>query len=429
MSFRLKLFGAIAIAVLVTALVEGALDQAYDLWHERIETRTRADLQAFAATAARALELEGGSADLDTTELEAMPRLSGERLRLVRDGATMLTFGGVFPETSGSWALSERYLRDGYRLDVALRLDPLERVLGSDLLLDLLDLPLLFALAIGVAWSFTRIVMRPVRELTRGLRQVSEQEFPEPVPVPEGEDELSELGRSFNTMSASMQGLIERERAFTRYASHELRTPLSALKVHTEALELGLATAEATVPVLERNIERMEDVLVALLALTRPDDVASAPATLEQVMQEVVSAVPPPARPRLTYVSRATEPLHVANAHLVRQVVGNLVENALKYSDGRITLIVESASRSARVRVCDQGPGIPADHLERLRKPFSRGEHPTPGLGLGLALAENAVESLRGRIDYLHRDDGFEVVITLPTLPSRRPTLTDAATG
>jgi len=426
-SFRLKLFAAIAVAVLITAVLEGGLDRAYDHWHDRLEARTLVDLQLFTDTAVAALDLDGGVVGLDATELEALPRLRGERLRIVRDGATVLTFGGLFPSSSEGWALTARYLRDGYRLDVALPLSLLERVLGNDLLLDLLDLPLLFALAFGVAWAFTRIVMRPIRELTQALRQVSEQEFPKPVPVPEGEDELSELARSFNTMSASMQGLIERERAFTRYASHELRTPLSALKVHTEALELGLATTEATVPVLERNVQRMEGVLVALLALTRPADVDSVPATLDQVVQEIVSAVPLPGRERLTYVHRASVPLHVANAHLVRQAVANLVENALKYSDGRVTLIVEPASRTALVRVCDQGGGIPTDRLERMRKPFTRGDHPTPGLGLGLALAENAVESLGGRIDYLHRDDGFEVAVTLPTAGNHQPTLNDAS--
>jgi signal transduction histidine kinase len=428
-SFRLKLFVAIAVAVMLTALVEGTLDYGYDVWHDHLATRTRSDLRVFADAAMAALDLNGAVVGLDSAALERLPRLRGERLRIVHDGTTVLTFGGLFPSSPEGWATTQRFLVPGFVLDVALPLGLAERVLGSDLLLDLLDLPLLFALAFGVAWALTRIVMRPVGELTRALKQVSEQRFPAPVPVPDGDDELSELARSFNAMSASLQGLIERERAFTRYASHELRTPLSALKVHTEALELGLATAEATVPVLERNVQRMEGVLVALLALTRPADVDAVPATLEEVVQEVVSALPAAERERLTYVNRTQAPSRVANALLVRQATANLVENALNYSAGRVTVIVEATSREALLRVCDEGPGIPPDRLDEVRKPFVRGDHPTSGLGLGLALAENAVDSLRGRIDYVQHDDGFEVTVTLPLLGSQHHTVSDASAG
>ena len=427
MSFRHKLFVAIAVAVMVTAVVEGTLDYVYDTWHQRLETRTRNDLRVFADAAVAALDVNSAVIGLDAATLEQLPRLRGERLQVVRDGTTVLTFGGLFPSSTEGWATTQRFLGAGYVLDVALPLRVAERALGSNLLLDVLDLPLLFALAFGVAWVLTKIVMRPVGELTRALKQVSDQRFPAPVPVPDGGDELSELARSFNAMSASLQGLIERERAFTRYASHELRTPLSALKVHTEALELGLATAEATVPVLERNVQRMEGVLVALLALTRPADVDAVPATLDEVVHEVVAALPASARERLTYVNRTPAPSQVANAHLVRQAVANLVENALKYSDGRVTVVAEVTSRASILRVNDEGPGIPPDRLDEVRKPFVRGDHPTPGLGLGLALAENAIESLRGRIDYVHHDDGFEVSITLPPHGSRHLTLSDAS--
>jgi signal transduction histidine kinase len=173
----------------------------------------------------------------------------------------------------------------------------------------------------------------------------------------------------------------------------------------------------------------MEGVLVALLALTRPADVDPAPATVEEVVHEVVAALPAAGRERLTYVNRTQAPLRVANAHLVRQAVGNLVENALKYSDGRVTVIVEAASGEACLRICDQGNGIPAERLESMRRPFVRGDHPTPGLGLGLAIAENAIESLRGRTAYARHDEGFEVVVALPTLGDGHARVGDASTA
>lgn len=418
MSFRRKLFLSIVVAVMLTATIEAGLDYLYDAWYERLATRTQADLAVFAASAIAAVDLEGTPLRLDDRALELLPRLRGERMRIVYGDEVALTYGGLYPDDVTGWATYERFLGFGYRLEAALPLGVVERVLGSNLLLDLLDLPLFFALAFGVALMLTRHVMRPVGELTTALQQISRQQFPEPVSVPDGNDELSDMARSFNAMSASIESLIERERSFTRYASHELRTPLSALKVHTEALELGLSTPEDTVPVLRRNVERMEAVLTALLALARSADHDPAPVGLRALVRETVDGVGGAARHRVRLIDRAGDAPRVTDGSLVRHAIGNLIENALKYSQGPVTVLVDAADGTATVRVCDEGPGIAPADLDTVRRPFVRGASDGPGLGLGLALTDNVARSIRGRLELVNTDDGLEAAFTVPLAPA-----------
>lgn len=414
MSFRLKLFASIAIAVMLTATIEAGLDYVYDSWHQRLDARTSADLTVFAEAAIGAVDVGTDPLRFDDRALEALPRLRGERLRVTAGDQVVLTYGGLYPDDVTGWATLERFLGSGYRLEAALPLGLVERVLGSNLVLDLLDLPLFFALAFGVAFVLTRLVMRPVGELTTALDQISRQQFPEPVTVPAGGDELSDMARSFNVMSASIQGLIERERTFTRYASHELRTPLSALKMHAEALELGLESPDEALPVLQRNVERMEAVLTALLALARSAEHDPARVSLHPLVVETLDALEPSERQRVRVIDRLLGPATVSDAALVRQAVTNLVDNALKYSRGAVTVLLDDADGKGVVRVCDEGPGIAEHDIERVRRPFTRGADQGDGLGLGLALTDNIARSIRGGLEFLNTPAGLEVSLTVP---------------
>lgn len=305
----------------------------------------------------------------------------------------------------------------------------LERVLGNSLMLGLIELPLFLALALGIGWLFTRLVMRPVTELTGALEQVSKQQFPEPVAVPPGDDELSGLARSFNTMSASIQGLLDRERSFTRFASHELRTPLSAVKVHVESLQLGLSSIEEAGPVLDRNIERMEGTLTSLLALARSSEQdAATPAAVIALLHEAVEPLPATTRRRVTVLDLQERQRLLADGPLVRQAVQNLVENALKYSSGQVVVAAEESRDEPGmviVRVSDEGSGIAEDALDSVVKPFVRGDARRSGLGLGLALAENVARSMRGSLELRNTERGLDAVLRLPAAEPAAASSTD----
>ena len=114
---------------------------------------------------------------------------------------------------------------------------------------------------VAVALLLASVLLKPIRELTSAVDDLSQQRFPDPVTVPPGNDGFARLARSFNRMSASIKAAMDRERSFTLYASHELRTPLSAIKLQTESLEMGMTSTEEVVPVLTQHIDRMQRVL------------------------------------------------------------------------------------------------------------------------------------------------------------------------
>jgi len=412
LSFRQKLALSIAASALIAALLEGALDVFFDYQIARFQAQNTQLLSQETATIALAIDFEDGRLQFDRSALD---RLEPEtRFRLLRGDEVLFSGPEPFPEDNDAWAVREGFVGGGYELEIARPTSPAERLILNELFLDLLDLPLFFALAWGVAWLLSRFALRPVRELTWASREMARQHFPEPITVPPGGDELSQMAGSFNLMRDAIESLLERERAFTRYASHELRTPLSALKVQVESLDLGLVPPEKAVPALERNILRMEAVLAALLALARTGERDPEPTTLQPLIQDLLLSFPPELRARVTFRDETGQPVRVADARLVFQALRNLLENALRYSGGPVTLAAEVAGPSVTVRIRDRGPGVPDELLGKLTKPFFRlGKH-SESLGLGLALVESIVRSLGGKLELNNTGDGLEATLSLP---------------
>lgn len=282
--------------------------------------------------------------------------------------------------------------------------------LPNDLLLDLLDLPVFVAIAFFAARIVTHAVARPIERLTAAANELAGARRPESVPVPPGEDELSDLARAFNRMSASVHGSLERERSFTRYVSHELRTPLSALQVQIERAQMGLVPAADVLPALERQTRRMEEVLSALLALARSSRRELAPRPLAPLLEDVlagfddVEAELPAPLPRV----------RVSDGQLLQQAFTNLVDNAAKHASGRMVVTASIRNEALDLCVRDVGPGVPESLLRRLREPFVQGAPDREGSGLGLALVGSIAETLGGRLALRNVQGGFEATLTLP---------------
>ncbi len=411
-SFRQKLALSIAVAALATAFIEGVLDVFFDTQIARFQQENTDLLSQETATIALFLEFDGDRVSLPD---EAVARLEPDtRFRLFRDDEVVLTGPDPFPEDNDAWAVRERFVGGAYRLEIARPTSGTEQLVRNELFLDLLDVPLFFLLAFVVAWSLTRFALRPVRELTRASQVMAAQHSPMPIAVPPGDDELSQMARSFNRMQSSVQTLLERERAFTRYASHELRTPLSAFKVQVEALELGLSPAEAVAPVLARNVTRMEQVIAALLALARSGERNAERTALQPLLRDLLAAFLPEARARIQVHGLQSERAQVVNAPLIAQAVQNLLENALRYSEGDILFTVEVRGEEALFTVRDFGPGVPEDALRHLTQPFYRRGGHHESIGLGLALVESISRTLSGRLELKNAQPGLEAKLIIP---------------
>jgi two-component system sensor histidine kinase MprB len=259
------------------------------------------------------------------------------------------------------------------------------------------------AVAAAAGALVSRTTLAPVRRLTGAAERIAETGDPsERVPQMSGRDELSRLGRAFNTMLAALEESIETQRRFVADASHELRTPLTSLQTNIEVLKhqerLDPAQRGELIADLEREAHEMRDLIAALLELARGD------ANLEQVavpLDELVENVVDRARVRFPSVhfNAHIEPTTVEGVpERLERAVWNLLENAGKWTAPGSSVDVTLAGGELRVR--DHGPGIAAEDRGRVFDRFYRASsaRSLPGSGLGLAIVREVAEVHGGSV-------------------------------
>lgn len=288
----------------------------------------------------------------------------------------------------------------------------------SPIVLDLIDLPITLALAILVAVWLSGRLTRPLRSLTHATEQLAAEQFPEPLPVPRGNVELARLARSFNRMSAALRALLERERTFTRYATHELRTPLSALKLQVERAQRDASAPSPTLDAMARNVQRMEEVIGALLQLTRSGERDRSPTPLVDVIDETFAALSPSVRDQVDLMSLPPE-VRVTDGALVQRALHNLIVNAVVHGAVPVQVYVGRDGENLTLRVRDRGEGVPEATLGELARPFVRSA--TGGTGLGLALVAFIAQTLGGDVALRNLRPGFEASLRLPVIVDGAP--------
>jgi two-component system sensor histidine kinase BaeS len=231
------------------------------------------------------------------------------------------------------------------------------------------------------------------------------------VPNGGGEDELTALSNSFNSMAAALQRSEERQRRLIADVAHELRTPLSNLRGYLEGLadgviepspELFASLHEETL--LQRRI--LEDLQVLALAEAGELDYAPAPFDLSDLAGTTVTAHRAVSgNAGVDLVLLAPEPVEVnADPDRIRQVLGNLLSNAIRYTDagGRVEIRVGRDARGAFLSVRDTGVGMTAEEVSRVFDRFWRADparqRATGGSGLGLTIARRIVADHGGAI-------------------------------
>jgi signal transduction histidine kinase len=234
-------------------------------------------------------------------------------------------------------------------------------------------------------------------------------------------------------MIARLERSFAEVRRFTADASHELRTPLTALRTEVEvALGKSLSPAEhqQLLGNLLEELVRMSRLTDQLLTLSRRDagveQFEPVPLDLAELAANVVEAMRPLAESRGVQLRlEAAGPVPVeGDAGRLRQVVINVLDNALKYTPGggRVTVRVERRDRGGFVTVEDTGSGIAAEHLPQVFERFYRVDRARSraegGAGLGLSIARSIVTAHGGTID-LTSTPGLGTVCTV-TLPGGR---------
>ena len=287
---------------------------------------------------------------------------------------------------------------------------------------------LTLAVAAAAAADLARRLTRPLREAQAATRRIAAGDLTARVPVvgpaesTRGEaDELAALGRSINTMAASLERSRGLERQFLLSVSHDLRTPLTSVRGYAEALAEGRATDPAhAAEVILSEARRLERLVGDLLELARLDarrfgldlratDVAEVVADTAEGFRPAAEA----AGVALAVHAPASAERASADPDRLAQVVANLVENALKYASSAI----EVGCDGRRLWVADDGPGIDPDDLAHVFEPFWRSARPETrpvGTGLGLAIVHELVEAMGGEVAAAASPaGGTQVTVTL----------------
>lgn len=203
LSLRRKMFFSLMFAVGCASLLEGTLD--YRENREELRESIARNLALFTDEVALLTDLSGDPPQLDARAEEHLERWDGGRFQVIEAGEVRYLFNPPLDPTSEAGARTERNLGQGYRLQAVIDLEPYQRRFRREMQADLLsDNPLFLAVGLGVALLLSHFVLQPVRSLSNALHTFSLQREPQPLPVPPGNDELSRLVESYNTMSTTI---------------------------------------------------------------------------------------------------------------------------------------------------------------------------------------------------------------------------------
>ena len=266
-------------------------------------------------------------------------------------------------------------------------------------------LALMAVLSIALGWLVAGRALRPLRTITAAVQQISAASLGERLALRGPDDELKELGDTFDGLLARLEASFRAQRQFIANASHELRTPLARQRVISQ---VALADPGATVESLRSAHERVlaagaeqQRLIDALLTLARgqaglPEQ---EPFDLAAVTRPVVAARQAEAAERKVTLHAALGAAPAAGSpRLAERLVANLLDNALRHNvpGGRVEVSTATRDGRAVLSVANTGPAVPPAAVERLFQPFQRlaAERVNrEGFGLGLSIVQAIAET------------------------------------
>ena len=344
-------------------------------------------------------------ASLAQARLSAESAGLGARLVAADDGHAYLLFASAGDAPGGDMPLPEG-LAPGSGPSPGLPLSPAILAAAGGLA------SLLFSA--WLAWYWTR----PVRHLRVAFDALADGKLDTRVgPVMGGrQDELSGLGQSFDHMAGRIDGLVDTQWRLLHDVSHELRSPLARMQA-----AIGLARQQPdkigmSLERLEQEAECLDTLIGELLTLSHMEadvsDVKKETIDMAVLLGEVVAELRFEAEAKGVRVECDFSDVVFIRGRkeLIRRATENVIRNAVQHTPADSAVIVDGKfdeERGAlRLRVSDQGPGVPEDQLLAIFKPFFRGAGQAGGVGLGLSIARRAIEAHGGKIGARNRAKG-----------------------
>lgn len=260
-------------------------------------------------------------------------------------------------------------------------------------------------LALLGAWWLQRHINRPLVQVVGAAQQLAQGQSPATLPD-DGPEEIATVARSFNQMAQSLATADHERALMLAGVSHDLRTPLTKLRLGVE-----IAGPQVDAPLaasMARSIDEMDGIVGQFLQFARSgESEAPTTASLNDLAQAVAEAQAD--HGRALVLELGAPPDVPVRPQALRRALDNLVENAWRHGAPPVVLRTGVDATQVWLEVQDQGPGITAEEIDRMRQPFARGggtaRAGAPGAGLGLAIAERVARAQGGVLE-LHSAPG-----------------------
>jgi heavy metal sensor kinase len=417
---------------LATALDRNLSVRAQDLEalvyqpHASLASDTRGRFVEHGESYAQLLNADGAVLDA-TRPLGSTRLLTQAELRRARREPVFVNRARVPGLDEPSRLLATPVKRAGRRLVLVVGLTKQDRAETLESLREelLIAGPIALLLASLAGYGLAGLSLRPIEAMRRRAAAISAESPGDRLPVPATRDEVERLAQTLNEMLTRLETALERERDFVADAGHELRTPLALLRT-----ELELAGRHARSPedlreairASSQEVQRLGQLAEDLLLVARSDE-GRLPIRLESLS---ASQLLGSAANRFAWraeeegralVVQAPDGLELDGDRLrLEQAMANLVDNALRYGAGEVRVSATANRDSVELHVTDEGPGFPADFLDRAFARLTRADYARSrgGSGLGLSIVRVIAEAHGGTAHAANRDHGADVWIDLP---------------
>lgn len=302
--------------------------------------------------------------------------------------------------------------------------DPMMSILYKQLSTYVIGCLIILILSIIIGGALINKILNPLYSMTGTVKEITAQKLNKRLPVNNEQLEIDSLSIAFNDMLERIETSFKKENAikekmqrFISDASHELRTPLTSIRGFVEVLLMGARRDEKKLDIALNSIltesERLSELVNELLMLTRLDrqaEVEMSKENMKNIIEEVYPQLKILSKGRKINLNLNGDIHFLGNKNQIKQVIINIVQNAINHTDeekGIITISLDSQAINTKnfliLKISDNGAGISEDDLAKIFDRFFRSESHRSrkhgGYGLGLSIVKSIIDAHKGTID------------------------------